>query len=272
LIDLLQRRRFFLPDLEKLMASDDLLGSFDIDRIEPEALLFQTGYLTIHERRLLGAIHKYTLGFPNYEVRVSLNLALLQRYTPDRRENERLQLTLHELLEKNDLDGMRNLFHAFFASIPHDWYRKNEIAAYEGFYASVVYCYFAALGLDVTTEDTTNKGRIDMTVRFAGRVYIFEFKVNEIGGPGAAMAQLKERKYHEKFLGPAAGGGAPGRMGGGPSGGMAATAADGGEPGDTGSPDAEAIPELYLVAIEFSRADRNVTAFSWERMNAEQGV
>jgi len=30
--------------METLEAGEELLGSFDVDHIEPEALLFQTGY------------------------------------------------------------------------------------------------------------------------------------------------------------------------------------------------------------------------------------
>ena len=233
LVELLKERCFFLPEMEALEAGEELLGSFDVDCIEPETLLFQTGYVTILERRRLGVLYKYHLGYPNLEVKMSMTRALLNAYTPDQQGKERLQNRLFMALEKNDIDAIEGIFHTFFASIPHDWYRKNKIAGYEGYYASVVYCYFAALGLDVRPEDATNKGRIDMTVRFAGRVYLFEFKVNEIGGPGSAMAQLKARKYHEKFL----------------------------ERGELG-----AIPEIYLIAIEFSRKKRNVTDFMWEKL------
>jgi len=233
LVELLKERRFYLPEMETLEAGEELLGSFDVDHIEPEALFFQTGYVTILERRRFGVLYKYYLGYPNLEVKMSMTRALLNAYTPDQQGKERLQNRLFMALEKNDIAAIEGIFHAFFASIPHDWYRKNDIAAYEGYYASVVYCYFAALGLDVTPEDTTNKGRIDMSVRFAGRVYLFEFKVNEIGGPGAAMAQLKARKYHEKFMKPDVSG---------------------------------TVPEIFLIAVEFSRDERNVTDFAWEKI------
>ncbi|MCX8042410.1 MAG: hypothetical protein N3A56_08005 [Thermodesulfobacteriaceae bacterium] len=38
-----------MPELEELIVSEHLLDSFDVDSIEPEVLLFQTGYLTIRE-------------------------------------------------------------------------------------------------------------------------------------------------------------------------------------------------------------------------------
>ena len=88
------------------------------------------------------------------------------------------------LLEAHDCAGLRELFHAFFASIPYQWYTGNDIADYEGFYASVFYSYFAALGYDITVEESTSHGRLDMAVRAAGHVYLFEFKVAEMAPPG----------------------------------------------------------------------------------------
>ena len=56
------------------------------------------------------------------------------------------------------LAGLAALVEAFFASIPHQWYTNNDIASYEGFYASVFYSYFAGLGLDIAMEDSSDRG------------------------------------------------------------------------------------------------------------------
>ena len=63
-------------------------------------------------------------------------------------------------------------FESLFASIPQDGYRNNPVAQYEGYYASVFYSHLAALGLNIVLEDVTNKGRIDMAVRFNEQVYL----------------------------------------------------------------------------------------------------
>ena len=47
LVDLLSRRRVAAPTLERMVADDELLSTFDVDDISTETLLFQTGYLTI---------------------------------------------------------------------------------------------------------------------------------------------------------------------------------------------------------------------------------
>ena len=108
---------------------------------------------------------------------------------------------LEKLLRANNFAGLETLFRAFFASIPYEWYTNNDIARYEGYYASVFYSYFAALGLDITVEDSTSHGRLDMAVRFNGHAYIFEFKVVEMEPEGAAMAQLKAKGYADKYRG-----------------------------------------------------------------------
>ena len=91
-------------------------------------------------------------------------------------------------------------FRTLFSAIPHDWYRKNNLADYEGYYASVFYGYFKALGLDVTAEDTTNHRRIDMTVKLDHRVFIFEFKVVDIDKtPGTALEKIHKKGYADKY-------------------------------------------------------------------------
>ena len=227
LVDTLLARGVGAVALEEMVASGDLLSSFDVDDIATEALLFQTGYLTITGTEDLGGKTLYRLGYPNREVRQSLNERLLRAITPDATRQGAREIRLYELLRANDFAGLRALFEALFAGIPHDWHRKNEIARYEGWYASVFYSHFAALGLDVAVEDGSSRGRVDMTVRFNGQVYLFEFKVVELAPEGAAMAQLKARGYADKYRG-------------------------------LGQP-------IHLIGVEFSREARNIVGFEVER-------
>jgi hypothetical protein len=228
LIKLMFENRFYLPEVEKLEAGEKLIGSFDIDEIYPENLMFQTGYLTIagKEWRETGSV--YFLRFPNKEVRISFNDYLLSYYTKASRQVERNKSLLTEAVANNDFEAIRKIFHSFFSSIPHDWYRRNDIGGYEGYYASVVYAYFCASGFDVVVEDATSTGKIDMTVFYGDRVYIMEFKVVELEGEGKALSQLKEKKYWEKY--------------------------------------ADTTRKIYLLGIEFSRESRNVVGFDVDEM------
>ncbi len=228
LIKLLYENRFFLPELENLEVGESLIASFDVDYIEPEPLLFQTGYLTIKEVRRRGPRTLYRLSYPNLEVKMSFNDHLLNWYTRVPAEKERLLDRVFLSLEKNDLEGLNRAFHSFFASIPHDWYRRSEIQNYEGYYASIFYAYFSALGLEVKVEEPTSHGRLDMAVTFEDRCYLFEFKVVELEPEGRALETLKARSYHEKYL--------------------------------------DRFREVYLIGVEFSRTDRNIVEFAWEKV------
>ena len=198
LVDMLFRRRVCSADLDGMLATEEL-STFDVDEIAPEALLFQTGYLTIREQERLAGMAIYRLGYPNREVRAGLNERLLRRLGQDGTRQTANSAQLHRLLEADDVAGMEELFRAFYAGIPHQWHTNNDIADYEGYYASVFYSYFAGLGLDVAVEESTSRGRLDMAVRFDGRVYVFEFKVVEQAGEGAALAQLEDRGYADKY-------------------------------------------------------------------------
>ena len=227
LVDTLLARGVSGADLDAMIASSDLLSSFDVGDIATEALLFQTGYLTITGTEDLGGKALYRLGYPNREVRQSLNECLLQAMTPEASRQGAREIELYALLRANDFDGLRALFESFFASIPHDWHRKNDIARYEGYYASVFYAHFAALGLSVTVEDCSSRGRLDMAVRFNRQMYLFEFKVVELARKGTAMAQLKAKGYADKYRG-------------------------------------HRLP-IHLIGVEFSREEGNIVAFDAER-------
>ncbi len=223
LVDTLFERQVSSVSLEDMVGTADLLSAFDVDHVSTQALLFQTGYLTITDDAELDGERLYRLGYPNREVRQSLNRVLLRRLTPGARAQTADRIRLARLLKAADFAGLRELLHAFFASIPYEWHTNNDIARYEGYYASVFYSYFAASGYDIVVEESSAAGRLDMAVRTGGRVYLFEFKVTEQAGEGAALAQLRERGYAAKYRGR-------------------------GEP-------------IHLIGVEFSRTTRTLTAF-----------
>ncbi|MCP4395895.1 MAG: AAA family ATPase, partial [bacterium] len=64
LTNLLRQSHYNLPGIEGLRVSRSIFNTFDLDRLQPEALLFQSGYLTITD--VQSGI--YTLDYPNHEV------------------------------------------------------------------------------------------------------------------------------------------------------------------------------------------------------------
>ena len=228
LIDLLTERQTWLPGLGRLETSADILSTFDVDDIPTAALMFQAGYLTIEAQESRFGEYWYRLRYPNQEVYQSLTNSLLRAWTQSDQPMLGNKRRLGELLMANDFAGLESLFTAFFASIPPDWYRNNPIARYEGYSACVFYAWFASLGLDITPEDSSNQGRLDMAVRFNGQVYLFEFKVVELEPDGRALRQIKERGYADKYRA-------------------------------CGQP-------IHLIGVEFSRERRTVVGFEVETL------
>ena len=225
LVDTLLRRGVNSFALDGMIADDSLLSSFDVEEIAPEALLFQTGYLTIESYSQRVGRTSYRLGYPNLEVRQSLNNALLKRLAGAAAVTA-THNRLYDCLLDHDLAAVEAEFRAIYAGIPADWHRRNDIARFEGYYASLFYSCLAALGLDLAVEDASVAGRADLALRCGGRVYLFEFKLIERAGEGAALQQLRERGYADKYRAS-------------------------GEP-------------VHLIGVEFSEESRNIAAFESE--------
>jgi hypothetical protein len=199
LVDLLAKRSYFTPDLAELRASEALISTFDVDAMPSEALLWQTGYLTFTGSRRIGARIEYRLGYPNLEVESALNDALLKQLMGDPMQAERAISRLYDVLVAADFPALRAHLNSLFAAIPYHWHTGNPIADYEGYYASVFYSHLAALGLDLIPEDATSRGRIDLTLKFNERIWIFEFKVVELVPEKQALQQIKDRGYADKY-------------------------------------------------------------------------
>ena len=222
LIDTLLRRGFTAPDLENVHANAALLSAFDVDTVATEALLFQTGYLTIVDEKRRDGQPQYRLGYPNREVRRGLHESLLDALAPHWRSAGDAG-ALRRLLAAEDWAGVERLVRRLLAGIPHDWHRRNDVARYEGYWSSVFYAWFQASMDGVAVEDATSRGRLDMALRLGENVYLFEFKVAERSARGAALAQLQARRYADKYR-------APGRT-------------------------------VHLIGVEISAEQRDVTAF-----------
>jgi len=225
LINLLKKKNYFLPNLENLEVSDSDLGSFEVESLKVETLLFQTGYLTLKGKERVYEDTFYTLSYPNKEVKKSLNEYLFRYFTEI---NNQPNLSFYRALQEDDFKVQEEYLFSLFASIPYNNFTANKMYEYEGFYCSVMYAYFSSLGLDVIAEDTTNKGRIDLTLKFPDneKVYIFEFKaIEDVKDRKKPLDQIKEKAYLEKYTN---------------------------------------VKEKYLIGIEFSKIERNILTFEWE--------
>jgi len=242
LVKLIKQNNYFLPKLSNLKVGGELLDSFDIEKIKLEVILYQSGYLTIDKMMIDEDLEEieYILKLPNKEVKISLNNFIIETLFDNSQPNI-YRSPLIKALKQANLKSFKDTLISIFASIPNDNYRKNDLNSYEGFYATVVYVYLQSLGLDIIGEDVTNQGRIDLTVKVEDKIYIIEFKVIEnkglkIENENSALAQIKEKKYYQKYLNPKS---------------------------------STLNPKIYLVGIEFSKEEKNIVGFEWKEVNSE---
>jgi hypothetical protein len=174
-----------LPNRPKLSAADGLTELI---------YWFETGSPTCLVDMITGR-RIFLPEIERLEANEALTGCLLGRWLADKQKAVKQRIRLFRLLKANDFPGLEELVTAFFAGIPADGHRKNPIADYEGYYASVFYAYFAALGL----EEARCAGRLDMAVRFNGQVYLFEFKVVELEPEGRALQQIEDRGDADKY-------------------------------------------------------------------------
>jgi hypothetical protein len=194
LFKLLKTSNYQLPYLNKLYYTNDILDKFDIEHISIEALMFQTGYLTIKEVKTIESEEMYILDYPNKEVRQSFNRDLVfyitKSYHTDRIYNLKIAI-INEEIEK-----IKEQIEIFINSISYN-ILKNEYV-----YQAAIYGLIYSTGFNVIIEDNTSKGRIDLTILVnRSIVYIIEFKVIEKEEKkGKALKQIEEKEYYKKYL------------------------------------------------------------------------
>jgi hypothetical protein len=197
LVKLFKQGRYNLAEFEELLVENSLLNSFDIDRLSFETVMFQSGYLTIKERLKKRQKIRYILTYPNFETKMSFNDYLLDYLVESPIKKGKIQDSLIDILEVADLEKLEDTLKALFSSIAYNNFTNNYIQNYEGFYASVIYAYFAGAGFDeIRAEDVTSSGRIDLSIFIDDKVYIFEFKVDSSG----ALEQIKKKEYYKKYM------------------------------------------------------------------------
>ena len=230
LVTLLRKANFYLPDLEYIQIDESMLASFELNHILPEAVLLQTGYLTIREVEEFAPGQRIlTLDFPNQEVRVSLNMHLLNYLSGEPSRTSSLRLRMSKALRAQNMDEVKDLFRSLFDAIPFEWYTNNHMDRYEGYYASIVYAFLASLGFDLRPEQSSNHGRCDLIVDTGDMVYVMEFKVVEQVGDGQkALEQIRNQGYHDQYV--------------------------------------RAGRKVTLVGMDFSKEERNLTGFGVERV------
>ena len=155
-------------------------------------LLYQSGYITIkdYDREY----DSYFLGLPNKEVRIGLTKALIPYYvTPNTVATNNTVRNMARALDKEDLNLALQHLQTFLGTIPY-----CDNTNYEGHYQQMLFVIFTLLSAYmVDVEVRTPKGRVDMVLRTATHLYLFELKLGQ--SADAAMRQIDLKKYAQRF-------------------------------------------------------------------------
>jgi len=193
LLNLLYEKQYDLSNLETLELFESSLGKFEIENLSAEAVLFQTGYLTIKKKIDTPRGILYKLHYPNLEVKNSLIDNLLKTYiNKNNNETDKKILEMEAQLEAEDIHGFIENIKFIFSGIPNVLFVKKE-----AYYSSVIYTILALVGINAEFEQMNNLGRLDSAIKISDKVYIFEFKLNQPAEEG--VKQIKEKKYADKY-------------------------------------------------------------------------
>jgi hypothetical protein len=195
LIKLIKKQKYDITKLDNIILRENILEKFDIEEIKIEALMFQTGYLTIKEVYQKEYGQEYKLGFPNKEVKISFNENILE-FTIKEEVRYKLVDEIITILKKEEIKKLKEKLEILISNISY-MYLKEEAS-----YVLAVFVLFYSSGLNVITEDNTSKGRIDLTITVNNSiVYILEFKVIQNSKEkGNAIKQILEKEYYKKYL------------------------------------------------------------------------
>jgi len=211
LMDMIKMKPESYLRLKNLEIIEEMLDTFDIEGIELEPLLFQTGYLTVKDTLHKKGSPVYILDIPNYEVRDAFSMQVLSALSGKGDvQASRAQREIKAALESGDMQKMLEILRGLFASIPYELHVSRE-----AYYHSIFYAAMTLLGFDMDAEVSASGGRVDAVLELDNKVYILEFKYEKCpqdtneddkkklfeAALTVAMKQINDKGYSDKYRG-----------------------------------------------------------------------
>ena len=167
LMNLIKRGDMLAIDPERLTeVTDDDFDVSDLRDLKPIGMLYQTGYLTIHDYD----DGEYTLGVPDDEVRRDLSKLMVSLAADkDVAWAAHLGNDLRRGRWKKFFIGLKSLY----AGVA---YGSTEDSVHEASFARNLQFLLAGQGFRMMPERTTADGRIDLVADHPCGTYIFELK------------------------------------------------------------------------------------------------
>ena len=191
LVQLLQRDKFYLPDLTEQQVSADFLNSIDSIDESPVPIIYQSGYLTI--KGYDSEFQVYTLGFPNEEVEEGFTNFLMPYYMNTGSESGPMFIRNFVIaLRQGKPEAFMKRMQVLFADTDYKIVGDAEL-----YFQNAFYVVTKLLGFYVDVERTISDGRIDMIAKTKDYIYIFEFKYDK--DADAALQQIEDKGYAKPF-------------------------------------------------------------------------
>ena len=188
-------------NMQKLMNKRyraEYFQDYKADVEDPLAMFYQSGYLTIksYDKR----DRMYTLDFPNDEVRGGFGTLLANGYLKTGgADMDNWLADLSSMFRRCDLEGIRDAYTSFLASIPYEANKDVRALDFETHYQYTFYIINRLLSCYTTLiEKQNSKGRADIIIESDHDIYIFEFKLD--GSAEEALQQIEDRQYALPYL------------------------------------------------------------------------
>ena len=194
LISVMRKTNISIQQIEHF---EDTLERFDAptERIsDPIPVLFQSGYLTLKDYNPIEG--KYVVGFPNGEVREGFAKSLYKYYMEDYVGSQSaLGNAFNDLrFKRTTIEQFIDCVRRWYAGIPYSITDKNQN---EQLYQSLIYAVLMGYGADVSAEEQTSDGRMDIVLKLPDAIYIFELKYGKTAEE--AVSQILEKDYAVRF-------------------------------------------------------------------------
>ena len=194
LINVMRRHNISIQQIEHIQAKIDRFDA-PTERIsDPIPVLFQSGYLTLKEYNPI--TRNFTLGFPNGEVREGFATSLYKYYMEDYvGSQDTLGQAFQNLRFKDaSIEQFIEAVRRWYAGIPYSITDQNQN---EQLYQSLIYAALMGYGADISAEDQTSDGRMDIALRLPDAIYIIELKYGKTADE--ALDQILTKDYAVRF-------------------------------------------------------------------------
>ena len=192
---------YLIKMLRKFHVMPSEIGGGEADKSEFDAptetmvsimpLLYQSGYITI--KGYDPETELYLLDIPNKEIRVGLYRCLLPHYIGMNTVKGTTTIAkMSAAIRHDNIDGALEMLQAYLCTVPY-----CDNTDYEGHYQQMMYVIFSILDNYVDVEVRTQRGRVDMVLRTATHLYLFELKLGS--SADAAMRQIDLKEYPKRF-------------------------------------------------------------------------